>query len=356
MYGFNSIFTWVQGRISGMRLSRLKTLSALVTGAMQMKGVGVLSLGRAMEGPAGAKHRIKRVWRFLRNPGVENLPVSKALFTSLIPAKGRIIVLCDWTDLEPFKQLVFSLPKDGRSLPFLSLTIMKAHGEGAMIEAERKALACLSLICPSGRELVLVADRGFGNTRWLEDVRNWGWHYVQRVPGNEAIALREYQGLIAELPIIRGAPSKDWGKGTLTQANPFDVRVVTTFEKDSKESWVLVTDLTEGSAEIVRIYKRRMWIEAMFRDLKNRNWGLGLDSTRLSEPIRHDRLFLVLALAYVLLMAYGAAAEASGFDELLKANTENSRVMTLARIGNYFLQTCQWGIDKAFRVLLRLPM
>lgn len=356
MYNAQEVFGWLSSHIKGMRLSRLKTLSAIVAGAMKMKGVGVLSLGRAMDGETSAKHRIKRVWRFLKNPGTENLQVSRSLLQSLIPAKGRIIVLCDWTDLDPYQQLVMSIPKDGRAMPFLSQTILKSSGEGSMIEAEQRILACLELICPKEREIIIVADRGFGNTRWVEDVTKWGWHFVQRIASTHKVDISGYHGALSGLNVIRGAASKDFGSGNWTDNKALKVRVVTIHESDSKEPWILITSLPYAPAEIVRIYKRRMWTEAMFRDLKNRNWGLGLDSTRLSKADRHDRLFLVVSIAYVLLMAYGAAAEASGFDNLLKANTENNRVMSLARIGNYFLQACQWGIERAFRALLKLPM
>lgn len=356
MYNAQQVFGWLSTHIKGMRLSRLRTLSAIVSGAMKMKGVGVLSLGRAMDGDVAAKHRIKRVWRFLKNTGVENLQVSRSMFQSLIPAKGRIIVLCDWTDLAPYQQLIMSIPKDGRAMPFLSQTIMKDSGDGTMIEAEQRILACLAAICPAGRELIIVADRGFGNTRWVGDIAKWGWHFVQRIASGHKVDIAGFHGFAADLGIIRGAVSKDFGWGNWTDGKALKVRIVGTHEKDSKEPWVLVTDMPDVTAEIIRIYKRRMWTEAMFRDLKNRNWGLGLDSTRLSKPDRHDRLFLVLAIAYALLMAFGAAAEASGFDELLKANTVNDRVMSLARIGNYFMQTCQWGIERAFCALLKLPM
>jgi hypothetical protein len=320
-----------------------------------MKGVGVLALGRAMEGPTAAKHRIKRVWRFFRNPGVECLDVSKALFESLAPSQGRIVILCDWTDLSPFQQLVFSLPRDGRSLPFLSLTIYKQAGEHAMVNTERKALGYLAGICPQGREVVFVADRGFGNTRWIRDVRKWGWGFVQRVSGNLHVDVEECCAAVADLAVVKGAAVKDWGEGLLTDENPTLVRIVSVWEQHAKEPWVLVTDRSDFPAEIVRIYKRRMWIEGTFRDLKNRNWGLGLDATRLSQPHRHDRLFIVLAVGYAILTAFGAAAETLGVDQMLKANTENTRVMTLARIGGYFLQLAQCSIDFALQALLKLP-
>ena len=98
-----------------------------------------------------------------------------------------------------------------------------------------------------------------------------------------------------------------------------------------------------------------MWIEAMFRDLKNRDWGLGMDKAKLTQPGRLNRHFLVLALAYVFLVAFGAAAECAGQGEHLKANTVEKRVLSLARIGNYFLQTAHLAIPIAIQALLKLP-
>ncbi len=73
------------------------------------------------------------------------------------------------------------------------------------------------------------------------------------------------------------------------------------------------------------LYARRMWIEATFRDLKNRNWGMGLDNVHLSEPARHDRHCIILALAYAFLCAFGATAELLDIDRHYKANTRNGR-------------------------------
>jgi hypothetical protein len=82
---------------------------------------------------------------------------------------------------------------------------------------------------------------------------------------------------------------------------------------------------------------------------------LGLDAVRLSEAERHDRLFVVLALAYAFLCAFGAAAETFEVDRLLKANTSSERVLNLARLGNYFLQVARCSIDIALAALIALP-
>lgn len=360
MYGPSNILTWLESHVKPMRQSRRKTLAEVVSAAMQMKGVGVLALGRAMAGEVAAKHCIKRVWRFLRNEALEVQAISAALFEFLRPATGRIIVLADWTDMEPFQQLILSLPRDGRSLPFLCLSIPKGRHEGdqqgAMVAAENGALEQLERMCPPGRMVIVVADRGFGNTRWLSAIRKRGWHFVQRLSHVHQVAVERHMGTLIELGIRRGWRVRDWGWGTMDAAGWGPLRLVTVFERDAKEAWYLVTSLdVEVPAEIVRLYKRRMWTEAMFRDLKNRNWGLGMDHVRLSEPQRHDRHFCVLALAYAFLCAFGAAAETTGIAAMLKANTRQERVLSLARIGNYFIQIAACTIDSAFAALAALP-
>lgn len=159
MYDPSKILAWLVANVEGMRLSRRKTLAAIVSAALLMKGVGVLALGRAMSGEIAVKYCIKRVWRFLRNENLETEVLFAALFRFLRPPTGRTLILVDWTDLHPFQQLVFSLPRDGRSLPFLCIAIRKGTSEeenkGTMKAAEQRALEMLARICPSTVQPVL---------------------------------------------------------------------------------------------------------------------------------------------------------------------------------------------------------
>lgn len=360
MYDPSKILAWITANVQGMRLSRCKTLAAIVSGALLMRGVGVLALGRAMSGEVAAKHCIKRVWRFLRNGQFERETMFGVLFNFLRPPTGRTIILVDWTDLHPFQQLVFSLPRDGRALPFMVITIRKGtceeENKGVMVAAEREAMKMLERICPKDVCPIVVADRGFGHPRWLEDIRKRGWHFVQRLSHIHQVCVEAHMGTLKELGIRRGRRARDWGWGAMDEQEFGPIRLVTVFDREAEEAWYLVTSLEfEVAAEVVRVYKRRMWTEAMFRDLKNRDWGLGLDHVRLSQPERHDRHFAIIALAYVLLCAFGAAAETFGIAQKLKANTRAERVLNLARIGNYFLQLYHCSLKDAFDALQALP-
>ena len=359
MYDPASILSWLEGKVE-MRLSRMKTMARIVSGAMRMQGSGVLALGRAMEGPTAAKHRIKCVDRFLGNEQVEIDAVSEAIFHEVRPHRGEVVVLADWTDRCDFQTLILALPRDGRALPFFSVTVKKGEGrgeeDGLMIAAEAEALEALARMCGDTIRPIIIADRGFGNTRWLGDIQNRGWHFVQRLARNHYIEVEHYIGLLSELGIRRGWTARDHGQGTMGEKNFGPIRLVSVFERDVKEPWFLVTNLRDEIPKaIVKRYKKRMWIEALIRDLKNRDWGLGMDKVKLKKEGRIDRHFLVLALAYVLLVAFGAAAETQGLGEQLKANTVTERVLSLARIGNYFLQTAQLAISIAIQALLDLP-
>jgi hypothetical protein len=356
MYSPDMILAWITQYVHPMRLSRQKTLADIVAAAMQMRGSGVLALGRALSRETAAKHSIKRVWRFFRNKGVEISAIRAALISVLAPRIGPIVVLVDWTDLGPYKLLVASFPRDGRALPVWWKTIRKDAGEGSMIAVEREFFEALAEHLPAQRVVVVIADRGFGNTRWIGDCIKRGWGYVQRLAGNIVVDGNEYLGKLSELGIQPGSAPRDWGPITMTDENPLRTRLVTTFSKDTaKEPWCLVTDQEGVAPHIVRLYARRMWIEEMFRDLKNRRWGLGLDHVELSEPERHDRHFAALALTYLFLCAFGAAAETENVADQLKANTETTRAMSLARIGNYFIQVACISVSVAIEHLNRLP-
>jgi len=364
MFGPTKIMKWFDQKLQAVRLSRRKTLAHLVAGAMKMKGVGVLALGRAMDGPVEAKHRIKRVDRFLGNEEVELLEISKALFDALRGPEEHPIVLVDWTDRRAFEQLVFSVTKDGRSMPFLAFTIKSTRFEvetdGPKIAAEKEALRQFHAICPPNIRPIIVADRGFGNERWIGQIAKWGWGFVQRLSKQHYVETEQHIGTLPELGMRKGYRPKDWGWGTMGDNKEEDktrLRLVTVYDREAEEPWYLVTNIEDAEPKrIVGLYKKRMWTEAMFRDLKNRKWGLGLDPVKLTTVQRTAIHFMIVILAYLLLCAFGAFAEVQNFGKGLKANTVKKRVLSLAAIGNHFIDfigriTVKMAIEK----LVALP-
>lgn len=349
------ILTWLETNVKGVRRSRMKTLAAIVPAAAELCGVGVLALGRAMRTETAAKHNIKRVNGFLGNSQVECPAIARGLFEAFAPAKGRVLVLADWTDVSNGKMLVFSLPCNGRSLPFFVKVLPKRVGEGEMVQAENEALKALKDICRARSRVIIVADRGFGNRRWLGAAVSQGFHFVQRLSSVFQVDVEHHIGGVKELNLRRGNKPRDWGRGTMGTDEAITGRLVTVYDRKAKEPWYLVTDMDDVAAEeVVSIYRRRWWIETLFRDEKNRDWGMSLAAVHLKDYSRYERLFYIVALAFILLSAHGAAAEAEGYDRKLKANTRRTRVINLLRMGFFYIRNKGVRLEYALDALRHL--
>src|SRR5262249_58040170 len=61
------VVAWVLSVAGDLRLSQAKTLAELVAAAVGVGRATLSAIGRQVAGPAAAKHRIKRVWRFCAN-------------------------------------------------------------------------------------------------------------------------------------------------------------------------------------------------------------------------------------------------------------------------------------------------
>jgi hypothetical protein len=104
-----------------------------------------------------------------------------------------------------------------------------------------------------------------------------------------------------------------------------------------KEAWFLASSRADMKGpDIIALYGKRFTIEETFRDIKDARFGMGLKATHIGDPARRDRLLLIAAIAQSLLCLLGAAAEETGFDRMLKANTSKRRTHSLLTQGTYW--------------------
>ena len=71
--------------------------------------------------------------------------------------------------------------------------------------------------------------------------------------------------------------------------------------------WLILTDLPPNSAPVAW-YSLRAWIEAQFKDIKSGGWQW--QRTRMTDPERVSRLWLVMALALLYSVSLGSQLEA----------------------------------------------
>ena len=82
------------------------------------------------------------------------------------------------------------------------------------------------------------------------------------------------------------------------------------WEEGYEEPWFLVTDLAPDQAEVLW-YGMRSWIEGGYKLLKSGGWQW--QATRMTEPDRVERLWLVLAVATRYVLAMGGEADEAEF-------------------------------------------
>ena len=110
------------------------------------------------------------------------------------------------------------------------------------------------------------------------------------------------------------------------------MNLVLYWKQGESEPWILATDFSTAG-EALRAYKRRMWIEQMFADLKGK--GFDLESTHLRHVMRLSRLTLIVALLYVWLFSTGVAVIKRGKRHLV--DRHERRDLSVFQIGYRFI-------------------
>ena len=199
--------------------------------------------------------------------------------------------------------------------------------------------------------VVILADRGFGDVKFYDFIVSLGFNYVIRFKSNTYVTVEN---------VTKHA--NEWlkkGKATLflnaaITASGYVATFVCVHDKAMKDAWYLASSLTNyGARQIIWFYGRRFSCEENFRDIKDIRFGMGLSSTNIANPERRDRILLVSAISIVLLTLLGAAGEEIGLDSNFKANTVKRRTHSLFTQGCfYFLAMVNWPVER-FEAIMR---
>jgi len=305
---------WTLSVCASLRLSQAKTLSQLVAGTLRCVRISLAEIGRNLLGPVCCKHKIKRTWRFIANPRVEVSDAMRGVVARLLkPRKKKpLLVAFDWTDIRGFCTLMAAAVMKGRAVPLLWASYPKWELHKSQNNLEEGLLYLLRSMIPASVKVILLADRGFGRTelgRLCQQQLHF--HYVIRISPDVTVAGADYTGNLLDLPVRRGVCRLLRNVAYRKQA-PLRQHLVVRWKlglpKDRDECWFLMTDLQRCPRSLSELYGQRMTLEQLFRDGKNKRNGWSLRDTQITRADRIDRLLLILALAYMLLLGIGLLA------------------------------------------------
>jgi hypothetical protein len=337
----NDIRGFIEGVYQNdLHAKRIQSLANATLGVMTSASLAVGVIGQALAQARGlaTKHAIKQVDRLLSNEKIDVWDSFAHWVPHLVGNRSEIVVAMDWTEFAHDGQatLAFNLVTDhGRATPLLWLTVWKDELAEQRNDFEDACLVRLSQLVPAGCRVTILADRGFGDHKLFEFLDEIGFGYVIRFRGNIHVTDTAGQTQKAADWVGKSGRARKLRGARVTASHAYAVgAVVCVHARDMKEPWCLAaSDAEAPTAKLVKYYAKRWTIEPSFRDTKDLRFGMGLSATRISEPMRRDRLLLINAFALVLLTMLGAAGEALGMDRLLKSNTAKRRVHSLFRQG-----------------------
>jgi len=339
--------------------ARLEALSVVALALVSGGEVGLSALGHAVSARS-PKHGIKRVDRLLGNPSLhrELDAIYQAIARYVIRGARRPVILLDWTEAgDAMCALTAAVPVKGRALAIYSITASTSQFASRVIED--RFLETLRTLLPATCKPILVGDAGF-RVPWIRRVAELGWDFVARIRGRTQVQRvgDEAWQRWKDLPSRRAA--KALGRYRIAKSNGVEVQLVVIDDRSKRartsvpkrrsaraqrgakaqsEPWCLATSLEVPAKKIVAIYRLRMQIELTFRDLKSRRFGWGLELARCRSPNRVAVQFLLAALASLVVMLFGIAAEAASLQRQFQANTTRKRrVLSLVRLGRGVLR------------------
>jgi len=314
-------------------IARRRNLAWLMVGIYQSKSVHLSNVASKIPGRAKDLSTARRLSRFLTNPAVRvrewYAPVARNLLQSMAQTVGEIRLIADGTKVGFNHQLLMiAVAYRRRALPIAWTWVRCAKGHSSA----RKQLALLAYVrglIPKDVPVFLVGDSEFGAVPVIRGLEQWQWGYVLRQKASHQVKLANSDTWQRFGDLIQNPKQSIWlGPTLLTAKHAHPVNLLAHWKKGEELPWLLATNLAT-QRDTLQAYRRRMWIEEMFGDLKGN--GFDLETTHLRHFDRLSRLTLAVALLYVWLVSTGARTIKNGLRHWV--DRKDRRDLSIFRIG-----------------------
>ncbi|MBT7684830.1 MAG: IS4 family transposase [Candidatus Marinimicrobia bacterium] len=320
------------------RITRIKGLASLMIGIYKSRSVYLSRIAGKLPGQAKLLSTARRMARLLDNPAIRVRewyePIARQWLNAQFVTLGEIRLLVDGTKVGFAHQLLMvSLAYRRRSVPIAWTWIKHVRGHSTG-HKQLALLAYVRTLIPSTATVFLVGDTEFGPVKVLKELDCWHWYYVLRQKSNTSVWLNAESGWNAFGSYIQRSGQSFWlEKAYLTRSEIYQVHLIVHWKVGEKEPWCLATNIPD-KAIALRFYKRRMWIEEMFGDMKKH--GFDLECSMLHTFLRLSRLTLAVAILYVWMIATGTRIIHQGQRHLV--DRKDRRDLSIFQIGLRFIE------------------
>jgi len=237
-------------------------------------------------------------------------PLLRWILSWWAPGEHRLAIGMDASTLsDRFTVLAISVLYRGCAIP-VAWRIVKAGAKGAWQPEWIALFECLDECVPLNWTVIVMADRGL-YARWLyEHIQALGWHPFLRINlGGKARpkGMDSYFWLATFAPVT----GYHWCGEVrcFTEASTrLDCTLLARWDEDYADPWLIVTDLLPSQADVAW-YAMRAWIECGFKDTKRGGWNW--HHTKMEDPARAQRHWLVMAVATLWVVSVGGQSDAA---------------------------------------------
>lgn len=219
----------------------------------------------------------------------------------------RLVLALDASQLASrFVVLSISVMYRGGGLPVAWTLLAVGEKHGWNQEWERM-LRLLAPVVGTDWSVVVMTDQGLYAPRLYRQIQNLGWHPLMRVRENMGVRVRGERDFQPGGTRVNRA-GRGWkGRAEWSeQGETMQGTVVVRWEQGYEHRWVLVTDL-EPRAVQAGWYQMRFWIEHEYKDHKRGTFHW--EQTKMTDPKRAERLWLVMAVAMLRAVVLGSQVE-----------------------------------------------
>jgi hypothetical protein len=225
----------------------------------------------------------------------------------------RLALALDATSLgDGFTVLSLSVVYRGQAIP-IAWKALRANVPHPWKPEWIALLRVFSGLVPSGWTVIVMTDRALYARGLYQEIVTLGWHPVMRITKLSKFRKGRSTKSLPVTALVPRVGCRWQGRGVAFPKKPqrrLECTLMACWEEGSEEPWFLVTDLAPDQAESLW-YGMRSWIEGGFKLLKSGGWQW--QATRMTEPDRVERLWLVLAVATRYVLALGGEADEEEF-------------------------------------------
>lgn len=294
-------------------LRHLKTLAWMInglilSGQISLNAWAVYVCGRAEYAASSAR----RFRRFLDNKRIEVQPLYAPLLQQALQEWDHktIYVALDTTMLwNTYCVVRLSLIYRGRAIP-LVWKVLEHKSASIAYEKYRSLLTqAAQLLFPFHCKVILLADRGFADTKLMKRLKRLGWHFRIRMKDNFWIYRKRQRRQKANWIRLAAGHPKFWHEVELTEERLGPLHLAMGRPLKGKDSWLVISD-EPTSLETFEEFGLRFDIEENFLDDKSN--GFQLESSQIRSAEALERLCLVLAIATLYLVSQGTQIAETG--------------------------------------------